>query len=66
MSGSIFLIRILVVVIAILASLLCGVVAGILKHLDGASVPTTLIRAGAAFGACLIIGLMAMGLLWGK
>ncbi|MET8358852.1 hypothetical protein [Micromonospora sp. NPDC005171] len=65
MAGSLITLRILMAVIAVLASLLCGVMAGILKRLDGASVPTTLMRAGATFGACLTIGVMVMDLLWG-
>jgi hypothetical protein len=49
------LIKLLVAVIAFLVSLLCAGLAGFLRHLDGGSVPASLMRAGAAFGACLTV-----------
>ena len=53
----------LVAVVAVLMALLCGGLAGFLRRLDGGSVPASLTRAGAAFGACLSVCGMAAGLL---
>ena len=60
------LVKLLVAVIAFLVSLLCGGLAGFLRHLDGGSVPASFMRAGAAFGACLTVSGIAVGLALGR
>lgn len=57
------LVTLLVAVIALLVSLLCGVLAGFLWYLDGGSVASSLMRAGGAFGACVIVCGAGIGLL---
>ncbi len=66
MSGTPYLVPLLVVVITALVSIICGITAGLLKRLDGGSVPASLMMAGGAVGACVTVGLMAMGLMWGR
>jgi len=60
------LVRVLVAAIAVLVALLCGIAVGLLKRLDGGSVPMSVLRAGAAVGACLTVEMMAMGLMRGR
>jgi hypothetical protein len=57
------LVTLLVAAVVVLMSLICGGVAGFLRRLDGASVPSSLTRAGAAFGACLSVSSVAISLL---
>ncbi|MFD5078910.1 hypothetical protein [Streptomyces sp. NPDC058371] len=45
----------LVMLAAVVVALLTGAVAALLSRLDGASVPRALLRAGAAFGSCLLV-----------
>lgn len=66
MLSSSDLVRFLVAVIAVLVALLCGIAVGLLKRLDGGSVAMSVLRAGAAVGACLTVEMMALGLLLGK
>ncbi|HEY4452972.1 MAG TPA: hypothetical protein VGN81_01570 [Pseudonocardiaceae bacterium] len=59
------LVKVLITVIAVLVSVICAGIAGFLKYLDGASAPSALLRAGAAFCACLTASGVAIGFLLG-
>ncbi|MFJ5228152.1 hypothetical protein [Streptomyces sp. NPDC088400] len=54
----------LVLLAAVLLALLAAVGAGLLAHLDGASLPAALLRAGVAFGGTLTLltALLALGI----
>ncbi|MGG2463170.1 hypothetical protein ACO0M4_25730 [Streptomyces sp. RGM 3693] len=47
-----------------LLSALCAFGAGVLSRLDNASTPTSVMRAGATFGACLTVCLTATARVW--
>ncbi|WP_421110330.1 hypothetical protein [Streptomyces sp. NEAU-S77] len=56
------LIWVLGALVALLVSVICGGIAGFLHHLEGNRVPAVLLKAGAAFGACLTLGVGVIGL----
>ncbi|MFD9903962.1 hypothetical protein [Streptomyces sp. NPDC059063] len=50
---------------AVLVALLAAVATALLARWDGASVPAALLRAGAAFGAALALGVALLALVAG-
>ncbi|MEV7952762.1 hypothetical protein [Streptomyces sp. NPDC088141] len=46
---------ILGILVMLLVSIVCGCIAGLLQHLDGKALPAVLTRAGASFGAALLL-----------
>jgi hypothetical protein len=46
----------LTALVALLVAVICGGIAGFLHHLEGNRLPVVLLKAGAAFGTCLTLG----------
>ncbi|WP_435970244.1 hypothetical protein [Streptomyces sp. Qhu_M48] len=53
-------------VVALETAVICGGITGFLHHLGGNPLPAVLIKAGTAFGACLMLSAAVGALLIGK